>query len=69
MKIHVNKCVDSDFKLHPDIPKCTRRNPILGSGSTAPLAARLANFLIDIANRTLLATTQLRSGDITMDQQ
>ena len=38
MKIHVNKGVDSDFKLQPDIPKYTRRNPILDSGTTSPLA-------------------------------
>ena len=67
MKIHVNKDEDSDFKLQPEIPKYTRRNPILDSGTTSPLATRLANFPIDIANRTLLATTYLRAGDIDMD--
>ena len=69
MKIHVDKGVDSDFKLQPDIPKCTRRNPILDSGPTALLCERLANCPIDIANRTFLVMTQLRAGDIDMDQQ
>ena len=69
MKIHVNKGVDSDFKLQPGIPKCTRQNPILDSVPTAPLAARLANCPIDIADRTLLVTTQLKAGDIDMDQR
>ena len=69
MKTHVKKGVDGDFKLQPDIPKCTRQNPILDNGPTAPLAARLANCPMDIANQTLLATTQLRAGDIDMDQQ
>ena len=69
MEIHVNKGVDSEFKLQPDIPKFTRQNPILDSGPTAPLYARLANCSIDIANRTLLTMTQLRVGDIDMDQK
>ena len=69
MKIHIDKGVDSDFKIQPDIPKCTWQNPILDSGPTAILAARLANCPIDISNLTLLATTQLRAGDIDMDQQ
>ena len=69
MNIHVDKGVDSDFNIQPEIPKCTRRKPILDSGTTAPLAARLANCPIDISNLTLLATTQLRAGDIDMDQQ
>ena len=69
MKMYVDKGVDSGFKLQTDIPKCTRQNPILDSGPTAPLAARLVNCPIDIANQTLLATTHLRSGDIDMDQQ
>ena len=69
MNIHVDKVVDSGFKLQPEIPKCTRQNPILDSGSTAPLSARLVNCPMDIANRTLLATTHLREGDIDIDQQ
>ena len=69
MKIHANKGVDSEFKLQPDIPKCTKRNTILDSGPTSPLAVRLANCPIDIANRTLLVNTQLRAGDIEMDQR
>ena len=69
MKIHVDKGVNSDFKLQPDIPKCTRQKPIMDSGTPAPLSARLANCPIYIANRTLLATTQLRAGNIDMDQQ
>ena len=69
IKIHVDEGVDSDFKLQTDIPKCTRQNPILDSGPTAPLATRLANCPIDIANRTLLATTYMRAGDIDMDQR
>ena len=32
MNIHADKGVDSDFKLQPDIPKCTRQKPILDSG-------------------------------------
>ena len=69
MNIHVNKGVDSDFKLQPDIPKCTWRNPILDSGPTAPLSARLANFPMDIANRNLLSTTRLMAGDIDTYQR
>ena len=69
MKIHVGEDEDSDFKLQPDIPKCTRRNPILDSGPKAPLAERLANFPMYIANLTLFATTQLRGGNIDMDQR
>ena len=69
MKIHVKEDVDDDFKIQPDIPKYTRRNPIMDSGPTAPLAARLTNCPIDISNQTLLATTQLRAGDIYMEQQ
>ena len=56
MKLHVDKGVNSDFKLQPDISKCTGRKPILDSGSTAPLVARLADFPIDNFNRTLLTT-------------
>ena len=69
MKIRVEKGVDSDFKLQPDIPKCTRKNPILDSGPTAQLPVRLAKCPVYITNRTLLATTQLRAGDIDMDQR
>ena len=69
MNIHVDKDKDSDFKLQPDIPKCTRQNRILDSGPKAPLSERLANCPMDIANRTLLATTQLRDGNIYMDQR
>ena len=69
MKIHVDKGVDDEFKLQPDIQKCTRRNPILDSGPTAPLTTRLANCPMDISNQTLLATTQLSAGDIDMDQR
>ena len=69
MKIHVNKVMDSEFKLQPDIPECTQWNPILYSGPTSPLATRLENCPIDISNRTLLVTTQLRAGDIDMDSR
>ena len=69
MNIHVYKDVDSDFKLQPEIRKCTRQNPILDGGPTAPLAVIIANCPIDISNRTLLATTQLRAGDIDTDQR
>ena len=69
MKIHVDKGVDGDFKLQIDIPKCTRRNQIMDSGPTAPLSARLVNCPMDIANQTLPTTTQLRAGDIDMDQR
>ena len=69
MKIHVEEGVDGDYKLQPDIPTCTRRNPILCSRPKAPLDARLSNCPIDIANRNLLATTQLWASDIDMDQQ
>ena len=69
MKIHVDKGTNSDFNIQPDIPKCTGRNPILDSGPTAPLAVRLANCPIDISNQNLLATTQMRAGDIDMDHQ
>ena len=69
MKIHIDKDEDSDFKLQPEIPKFTRRNPILDSGPKASLYERLANRPADIANRTLLATTQLRDGNIDMRHQ
>ena len=69
MKIHIDKDEDSDFKLQPEIPKFTRRNPILDSGPKASLYERLANRPADIANRTLLATTQLRDGNIDMHHQ
>ena len=69
MKIHVKKVVDGEFKLQPDIPKCTQQNPILDSGPKAPLAVRLENCPIDITNLTLPTTTQLRAGDIDMNQR
>ena len=69
MKIHADKDEGSDFKLHPDIPKFTSQNPILDSVTKAWLSERLANWLTDIANWTLLATTQLRNVNIDMDQQ
>ena len=69
MKIHFNEDKDSDFKLQPEIPKYTRRNPILDSGLKAPLTERLANQPKDISNQTLLVTTQLRHGNINMDQR
>ena len=69
MKIHIDKDDDSDFKFKPDIPKCTRRKPILDSDPKTLLAERLAKCPTDTANRTLLATTQLRDGNIDMDQR
>ena len=69
MKIHVDKDGDSDFKFQPDIPKCTQRNPILESGPKSPLAEKLEKCPADIDNRNHLATTQLRDGNIDMDQQ
>ena len=66
MNIHVDEDKDINFKLQPDIPKFTRRNPIMDSGLKAPLSERLANCPMDIANRTLLARTQLRAGYIDM---
>ena len=68
-KIHVDEDEDGDFNLQPDIPKCTRQNPILDSGLKAPLSERLANFPTYNANQTLIVTTQLRDGNIDMDQQ
>ena len=69
MNIHVDEDKDINFKLQPDIPKFTRRNPIMDSGLKAPLSERLANCLTNIANRTLLATTQLRDSNIDMYQR
>ena len=69
MKIKVDKNKDSDFKIQPDILKCTRQNQILDSVPKEPLSERLANFPTDITNLTLLATTQLRGGNIDMDQR
>ena len=69
MKIRVNEDKDIDFKLQPDIPKYTRQNPILDSGPKSPLSERLATCPTDIANQTLLVETQLRYGNIEMDQQ
>ena len=69
MEIDVDKDEDSDFKLQPDIPKYTRQNPIMGSGTKAPLSERLANFPTNISNQTFLATTQLRDGNIDMDHR
>ena len=69
INIHVDKDKDSDLKLQPDIPKCTRQNPILDSGTKAPLVDKLTNCPTDIVNRTLLATTYLRDGNIDMDKQ
>ena len=45
MKIHVDKVVNIDFKIQPDIPKCTRQNPILESDPTAKLATIPENSL------------------------
>ena len=67
--IQVDEDKDSDFNLQPDISKFKRLNQILDSGPKAPLAERLANCPTDIANQTLLATTQLRDGNIEMDQR
>ena len=67
MKIHFDEDKDSDFKLQPDIPKCTWQNPILDSGPKAPLFERLANYPTDIENRTLLTKTHLRDSNIDMD--
>ena len=69
MNAQFDKDEDSEFKLQPDITKCTRKNPILDSGSKAPLSERLANCPTDISNQTLLVTTQLRGGNIDMDQR
>ena len=69
MNIHVEENKYSDFKLQPDILKCTRQNQILDSVPKEPLSERLANCPTDITNLTLLATTQLRGGNIDMDQQ
>ena len=69
MKIQFNKDEDCDFKLQTEISKCTRWNPILDNGPKVTLSERLKNCLADISNQSLLATTQLRSGNIDMDQQ
>ena len=46
-----------------------RRNPILECPEAAPLTARLGNCPEAIALKTIEATTQLRDGNIDMDQR
>ena len=69
MNIHIDEYKDSDFKIQPDIPKCTQRNPILDIIPKSPLAERLEKCPADISNRNLLAVTHLRGGNIDMDQR